>query len=77
MAGVFSKSYSDSSDDNEESDIEERLCAEFLYEQLMGEQKKPNLCKLPEKTTYDQGLCWRILGIAVGSINIKPKCWKS
>ena len=49
MAGVFPKSHSDSSDDNEEEDIEleERLCAEFLFEQLMGEQKNV----LPEKTS--------------------------
>ena len=49
---MFSKSYSDSSDDNEESDIEERLCAEFLYEQLMGEQKKPN-CLKRQRTIKD------------------------
>ena len=45
MAGVFSKSYTDSSDEDEEAvmEFEERLCAEYLFRQLMGEQNKTKL----------------------------------
>ena len=54
MAGVFSKSYADSSDEDEEAvmEFEERLCAEYLFEQLMGEQKKPN-CLKRQRTIKD------------------------